>query len=171
MEKERRSHYAKANQASVPALVLGHDPCSITTIPRLRSLSTTEEHLSAGNRKTHAPIRGSRASKRKLKQKKLRSGGNNYNNSACKAHPGNKRSSPKKRERTMSSQLDAPVPLPYYLSAQNEINPTCHLAVLERLVLKGELLLSSLLRPDTSVENLSPHNKVGIADENALKGT
>ncbi|KAG0620487.1 hypothetical protein M758_4G219900 [Ceratodon purpureus] len=42
----------------------------------------------------------------------------------------------------------------HLLAAQNEVNPACRPSILERLVLKGELLLSSLLRPDPTLENL-----------------
>lgn len=144
--KERRSKASNNNGS-------GHS----CTVPRLRSLSTIEEHLN--RQQIYA---SPKAAKEKLaKQKKLRPSDRSNNSrkprrlsskieiprffGECphwEAESSDAFSGPKKkRERMMSFQLDSMLPAPYYMAAQNEINPTCRPSVLEGLVLKGALSL------------------------------
>lgn len=136
----------------IPALHLGK-PCSVNPVPNLKGLSTIQENVSTAIR---------RVPTQETKQKKLKSG-------------SKLQSSPKKKQREKltypaSFQSDHAVPsLSPFFAAQNEVNPTCRPSALERLVLKGELLLSSLLRPDPSAENFGfqdqdPLHKVVNAD-------
>ncbi|KAG0591702.1 hypothetical protein KC19_1G194500 [Ceratodon purpureus] len=168
-EKERRGHIKgcdlkcvaageliSANKSiSIPPLHLGKS-CSINPVPLFEGLSTIKEHLSTARR-------SSRVAKEKMKQKKLRS--------------GSKQSSPKKKREKMTYHAFQSAPaissLSPFLAAQYEINPTCRPSVLERLVLKGDLLLSSSLRPDPSAENFGyqdPTHIVVDADETETGG-